>query len=295
MKLKSQRRAIVSPMDWPLPGPDGFDLEQALRHDQIEFWYQPKIDLRKKRLVGLEAFARFCDSDGNILSGAELISGASDRVLVGLTERALRSTLKTTANLLEIGIDVRIAVNANVAALMRLPIAEMVRRYQLSGRKSPSVIFDVTEKEVLGSYDKLRKVSQDFSRNGLCIAVDDFGASLFSTVRKEEAYEKITQTFDAIRRLGNIPFAEMKIDRTLARNCHESPDRQRVCEYIIKMTHEFGASAVAVGVENAKDLATLKRLGCDIGQGFLFGRPMTEDEFLMLLWDRGVRAKQKAQ
>ncbi|MCC6948812.1 MAG: EAL domain-containing protein [Bradyrhizobiaceae bacterium] len=281
-------------MDWPLPGPDGFDLERVLRQDRIEFWYQPKIDLRKKRLAGVEVFARFCDSDGNIIPGAELISGASDRVLVSLTERALLRTLKTSANLLEIGIDVRFAVNANVAALVRLPLAEMVQKYHLPKRKGASVIFDVTEKEVLGSHDKMRRVSLDLGRDGLCIAIDDFGAALLSIAQEEEAYGKIEQTFDAIRKLGNIRFAEMKLDRTLVRNCSDSPDRQKVCEYIIKMTHEFGANAVAVGIENANDLETLKRLGCDIGQGFLFGRPMTEDELLVLLWERAAGAKKKA-
>jgi len=54
-------------MRWPAPAHDRFDLERALADGKIEFWYQPKIDLRKKRLVGVEAFARLCDRRGNVL------------------------------------------------------------------------------------------------------------------------------------------------------------------------------------------------------------------------------------
>jgi EAL domain-containing protein (putative c-di-GMP-specific phosphodiesterase class I) len=63
--------------------------------------------------------------------------------------------------------------------------------------------------------------------------------------------------------------------------------------HIIALAHKFGSLAVAVGVENVADLQTLKDLGCDVGQGYLFGRPMTEDELLMTLWDRSVQAKEK--
>ncbi|MEX0591266.1 MAG: EAL domain-containing protein [Xanthobacteraceae bacterium] len=283
----------ASPTDWPLPAPDGFDLEQALRSDQIEFWYQPKIDLQKMRLVGLEAFARLCDGDGHVVQGAELVASATPRGLVALTERALISALKTSANLLEIGVEVRLAVNVSVASLTRLPLPEIVQKYRPRPGKGADVIFDVAETEVLGNVDKMQKVSRSLGEAGLSIAVDDFGASLILIAQQKDAYEKIEQTFRAIKQLGNVRFSEMKIDRTLVRNCSDSADRQKVCGHIISMAHEFGSSVVAVGIENSKDLNTLKGLGCDIGQGFLFGRPMTEDELLMMLWDRSVRAKEK--
>jgi len=202
----------------------------------------------------------------------------------------LTSALKTAAGLLEIGMDVRLAVNVNVAALTRLPLSSMVQKFQPRRGTTANVLFDVAEAEVLGNLDKLQEASASLSKAGLSIAVDDFGATLLSVVREQEALEKVEQTFHAIERLRNVSFAEMKIDRTLVKDCSGSIDRQHVCEYIIKMTHELGAAAVAVGIEHTRDLATLKRLGCDIGQGYLFGRPMTEDELLVLLWERAARA-----
>lgn len=286
--------ADTSPADWPLPEPAEFDLARALHEERVVFWYQPKIDLRKKRLMGLEVFARFCDEEGNVVQGADVISAAPESAVVKLSERALTSALKLSASLLEIGINARFAVNVNVPALFRLPLVELIQQHPGPQGRTATVVFDVTEAEVLGNFERMLKVSRSLGRAGLSIAVDDFGASLLS-VAQEAAYEKIEQTFAAIRQLGNIRFAEMKIDRTLVRSCYESADRQKVCEYIIKLTHEFGASAVAVGIERAKDLEVLKRLGCDIGQGYLFGRPMTEDELLVFLWERAARAKAKHQ
>ena len=283
----------ASPTDWPLPAPEGFDLEQALRNNQIEYWYQPKIDLVKKRLAGLEAFARLCNADGNVVNGAVLIANASPRALVALSERALIAALQTNANLQEIGVDVRLAINVTVASLTRLPIAEIVQKYRSRKTKDVNIVFDVAEKNVLEEVEKMKKISKELREAGFSIAIDDFGAALISIAQREEAYDRIGQTFAAISQLGNVRFSEMKIDRTLVRRVSESEDRQKVCGHIVAMAHDCGAAAVAVGVETQADLQTLMGLGCDIGQGYLFGRPMTEDELLMTLWDRSVRAKEK--
>jgi len=282
----------TSPTDWPMPAPDGFDLEHALRNNQIEYWYQPKIDLSKKRLIGLETFARLCNAEGNVVNAAELIANASPRALVALSERALIAALQTSANLLEIGVEVRLAINVTVATLTRLPIPEIVQKYRSRRVKKLDVVFDVPEKNVIEEIEKMKRISRELREAGFSIAIDDFGASLISIAQREEAYDRIGQTFAAISQLGNVRFSEMKIDRTLVRRVSESEDRQKVCSHIISMAHSCGSAAVAVGVENQADLQTLTGLGCDIGQGFLFGRPMTEDELLMMLWDRSVRAKE---
>jgi EAL domain-containing protein (putative c-di-GMP-specific phosphodiesterase class I) len=285
----------ASPTDWPMPAPEGFDLEQALRNNQVEYWYQPKIDLVKKRLAGLEAFARLSNADGSIVNGAELIANASPRALVALSERALITALQTSANLHEIGVDVRLAINVTVATLTRLPIAEIVQKYRPRKGREVNIVFDVAEKNVLEEIEKMKKVSKELREAGFSIAIDDFGAALISIAQRDEAYDRIGQTFAAISQLGNVRFSEMKIDRTLVRRVSESEDRQKVCSHIVSMAHSCGAAAVAVGVETQTDLQTLMALGCDIGQGYLFGRPMTEDELLMTLWDRSVRAKEKQQ
>jgi EAL domain-containing protein (putative c-di-GMP-specific phosphodiesterase class I) len=114
----------------------GFDLEAALRSDLIEIWYQPKIDLKHKRLVGVEAFARFRSPDGRVIPAGELIKGASSSSIVKLTEKALISALKTSVNLCEIGVDVRLAINVSVAALKN---CRLRKSFENTGRRAGNV------------------------------------------------------------------------------------------------------------------------------------------------------------
>jgi EAL domain-containing protein (putative c-di-GMP-specific phosphodiesterase class I) len=278
----------------PLSAHAGFDLAAALRDDRIEFWYQPKIDLKQKRLVGVEAFARFRNLDGRVLPAAELLRDAPSASIVALTEKALISALKTSVNLCEIGVDVRLAVNVSVAALTRLPIVEMVRKHRPQGGKCMSLVFDVTEQQVLDSVAQMAEISGQLRRCGFSVAIDDFGSSVVSTLNEKIDWEsKIERTFDAIAQLKNVQFSELKLDRTLVKECGSDERRRDICRHIIDLAHSFGSTAVAVGIERSSELKAMQDLRCDVGQGYLFGRPMSEERFLMLLWDRGVRARQK--
>lgn len=271
-----------------------FNLDRALDTDRIEFWYQPKIDLRQKRLVGVESFARFCGPDGRVVSAGELIQHASSESIVRLTEKALVTALKTSVNLCEIGVDISLAVNVSVTALRNIPIAELVRKYRPQGGKSLGLLFDISESHVLEYVDDIALISGHLRRCGFSAAVDDFGASLLNALGNRTAWDKkIEETFAAISRLRNIEFLEMKLDRNLVRGCNADERRREICRHIINLAHSFGSTAVGVGIEQRAELKTLQDLQCDIGQGYLFGRPMSEERFLMLLWDRGVRANAK--
>lgn len=272
-----------------------FDLDEALAADRIDFWYQPKIDLRKKRLMGVEAFARFCTPDGRVASARELIRHASAESIVKLTEGALISALKTSVNLCEIGVDVRLAINVSVEALRQIPIADLVCKYRPQGGKSLSLVFDISETQVVDHIDIIGEISGQMRRCGFSVAVDDFGGSVLDALGRREVWDRsIERTFEAISKLRNIEISEMKLDRDLVHDCHNDEDKREICEHIIRLTQSFGATAVAVGIEQQDELKTLQELGCDVGQGYLFGRPMSEERFLMLLWDRGVRGKQKS-
>jgi EAL domain-containing protein (putative c-di-GMP-specific phosphodiesterase class I) len=273
-----------------------FDLDAALHANAIEFWYQPKIDLVHKRLMGVEAFARLRGADGRMISAGELIKDASSKSIVELTERALVSALKTSVNLCEIGVDVRLAINVSVTALNRIPIADIVRKYRPQGGKCLGLTFDVSERQVLDNIESIAEISGQLRRCGFSIAVDDFGSSVLGSLGNREAWDSgLDRIFDAIASLRNVEFSELKLDRDLVRRCGTDSRRKTICKHIIDLAHSFGSVAVGVGIETQAELKTLQELRCDIGQGYLFGRPMSEERFLMLLWDRGTRARQKPQ
>ena len=255
---------------------------------------QPKIDLKHKRLIGVEAFARFRSPDGRVIPAGKLIKGASSSSIVKLTEKALISALKTSVNLCEIGVDVRLAINVSAAALSKLPIAEIVRKYRPQGGKCLGLIFDVSEAQVLHNIKEIVEISGQLRRCGFSVAVDDFGSSVLSALGQKDVWDsRIERTFEAIANLRNVEFSELKLDRALVRDCGTDDRRKAICKHIIDLAHSLGSVAVGVGIERQAELKTLQELQCDVGQGYLFGRPMSEERFLMLLWDRGIRAKQK--
>src|SRR5262249_54878490 len=100
------------------------DLGDALKQGWIEFWFQPKIDLRKKQLAGTEAFARARHPQYGVLSPAAFMPGASESDLVTLSELALNSALKTSLNFSRLGINLRFAVNISVNALTKLSVPD---------------------------------------------------------------------------------------------------------------------------------------------------------------------------
>jgi len=86
--------------------------------------------------------------------------------------------------------------------------------------------------------------------------------------------------YASLSRVRDVPFCELKIDRSYVANCGSDPVNAGLCETIIELAHGFGIPAVAEGIETSAELQALLRMGCDAGQGFLFARPMAKDHFL---------------
>ena len=94
---------------------------------------------------------------------------------------------------------------------------------------------------------------------------------------------------DVADRLRDVPFVELKLDRSFVRDSGSDPRNAGICQTIINLAHNFGALAVAEGLENAADLQAVQRMGCDIGQGFFLARPMPKASFIALLEQRALR------
>ena len=87
----------------------------------------------------------------------------------------------------------------------------------------------------------------------------------------------------SLARLGELPFAELKLDRAFVADCGTDKVNAPLCKTVIDLAHNFGRTAVAMGIEKAADAVALVSMGCDFGQGFLLGQPMPEERFISLL------------
>jgi EAL domain-containing protein (putative c-di-GMP-specific phosphodiesterase class I) len=249
-------------------------LEEALKNNWLEFWYQPKIDLRKKQLAGVEVFARVRHPQHGVLLPGAFMENASAQSLVDLAERSVVHALKTGIGFANTGISFRLAINVSLAALMKLPLQRLVREYRPEGENWPGLILDVTEDQLASDLAAVREFSGDLKACGIHLAIDDFG----------RGYLPLTH-------MSEIPFAELKLDRSFVTDCATDKKHASICKTVIDLAHNFEAAAVAVGVEKPADAHSLFRMGCDFGQGYLFAQPMAQDRFLTLLKQRVEMAR----
>jgi EAL domain-containing protein (putative c-di-GMP-specific phosphodiesterase class I) len=135
------------------------------------------------------------------------------------------------------------------------------------------LILEVPERQVIGKIESLKARAPKLQQSGVSIAIDNFG--------------RLSSRLDI---LNQVAFAEIKIDRFLVEGCSTNAGNAKICKTVIQMAHNFGARAVAVGISTEGDLQTLGELDCDMGQGFLFGKPLSAQQMRALVANAAGRA-----
>jgi EAL domain-containing protein (putative c-di-GMP-specific phosphodiesterase class I) len=261
-------------LDTPITNTERIDLDVALSKNWMEFWYQPKIDLRRKQLAGVELFARVRHPELGVMPPGAFMDDADEKSLIALTERSVIDALETGLKFAKLRINLRLAVNVSINALVKLSLPAIVREHRPDTDNWPGLILDVTEDEIASDLSLVREVHAQLEPSGIGLAIDDFGKGYLP-----------------LSRLRQLPaFAEIKLDRTFVSDCAQDKGHAALCKSMIDLAHNFGAAAVAVGVENPADVTALTQMGCDLGQGYLFAQPMSEDRFHMLLRQRAERS-----
>jgi EAL domain-containing protein (putative c-di-GMP-specific phosphodiesterase class I) len=246
-------------------------LDEALANNWIEFWYQPKIDIRRKQLAGAEAYARLRHPQHGIVLPNDFMPDATDKSLMTLSERALASALKAGQNFAKLGIHLRLTINVPLPTLMELPMEDFIRPFHPDPHKWPGLIVDVPEEQIVADLKLAGELTTRLERYNVGIAIDDFGRG-----------------HSSLSRLSELPFAELKLDRAFVTDCGTDRVNAPLCKTVIDLAHNFGRAAVAMGIEKAPDALALVSMGCDYGQGFLLGQPMPEERFVSLLRQRAA-------
>jgi len=247
----------------PATGAPTIALAEVLRHNWLELWYQPKIDLRSKRLAGAEALARARHPQFGLLGPGAFLPGAGEADMRALTEQVIITALRDWSDFAEDGMSVLISVNTPVSALIKLPIANIIRKHRPKSSSWPGLILEVTEDEIMQDIAKANEVAEALRACNCHFALDDFGAG-----------------YSSLGRLQQLPFSELKIDRSYVSNCHTDRINAGLCEIIVELGQRFGLKTVAEGIENVYEYHKLQGLGCDIGQGYLFSKPLSKDAFI---------------
>lgn len=244
-------------------------LSEALRNNWFEIWYQPKVDLKRKSLAGAEALARIRHPQHGVLLPGNFLSEVDNKSLAELAQHSLLATLFDWALFEEAGFNLHLSINVPIAALLMLPIARLVAQYRPQSPRWPGLILELNADQIARVASHGKEIANHVRVGGITVAIDDFGGGSAS-----------------LAILRDLPFAELKIDRTFISGCATDVANAAICQTAIDLAHRFGSVAVAEGVEQPADLQALVTMGCDFGQGGLIGPPIPKARFLELLRQR---------
>ena len=249
-----------------------FELDQLLDKGWLQLWYQPKIELRRRSLAGAEGLVRCIHPEHGVIPPGAFLPDASEDSMIRLTEHVLLTAMRDWAELSEQGFTMRMALNVPVSALVKLPISSLVREHRPKSGAWPGLILEVTEDQVVRDIPLAHEIATQLKIYHIALAIDDFGTG-----------------YSHLARLRELPFAELKLDRNLVMNCGSDETNAVRCQTGIDLAHRFGSKAVAEGIEKASEFEALQKMGCDLGQGFLFAPPMAKDRFASILRPRAGR------
>lgn len=249
------------------------DLREVLAEGWLELWYQPTIDLKQRKMVGAEAFVRARHPDHGILTPETFLSNASEQELLDLTRRVLGRALRDWPAFATIGVPVELSINVPIVVLSKLSIFAIMWEQKPDAPNWPGLTLEIAEEEAVHNIPLVNKALKELQPYGISISVDNFGPS-----------------YAELLRLPELPFRELKIDRSYISNCDTDRMNKGLCETIVEFAHKFGLTAVAEGIETAGELNVLRDMGCDIGQGYLFARPQPKEELIAM-----VRQRSKAR
>ncbi|HEY6023269.1 MAG TPA: EAL domain-containing protein, partial [Pseudolabrys sp.] len=195
--LESLRKLFSS---GPVPYADpkaSIPLGEVLRRDWFELWYQPKIELRTMHLVGAEALVRARHPTRGVVAPVFFLPNAGVEDMHALTERVILTALGDWESFAHYGVPIKLAVNVPVSALTDLPIPQMLREARPRAGNWPGLTLEVTEDQIIDDLDLAKDVAGSLQELKCDLSVDDFGAGYSSLVR-----------------LKQLPFSELKIDRS---------------------------------------------------------------------------------
>lgn len=241
-------------------------LDVALARKLVQFLYQPKLELKTGVMLGAELVVRVADAERGLLTPGQFLKDAHEDTLLDLSRLAVTEALQAGEHFLKFGVALRLSVNIGAGNLLELPLADLMSMHRPQRSDWPGLILEVPARQVVNKIASLKARSPQLQQLGIAVAIDNFGPSAFN-----------------LSILNELAFAEIKIDRALVDGCATDPGNANMCRTIVQMAHNFGSKAVAVGISTEADLKRLAELGCDMGQGFLLGKPISRQQMDALI------------
>ncbi|GIH04266.1 bifunctional diguanylate cyclase/phosphodiesterase [Rhizocola hellebori] len=235
------------------------DLRRALDNGDLEIYFQPKVSLRDRRLVGVECLARWDHPTHGSVAPEDFVAVAEHTGQLGrLTEAVLREGLRRARQWVDAGRPLSVAVNLSPRTLHDHEFASTVDNLlQHYGVAADRLTLEITEDGMVDGIDRHLPTLRHLFDLGVRLSVDDFGTG-----------------YSSLSYLRRLPVHEVKVDRSFVQGMATDPGDLAIVRAVVDISRHFGLDVVAEGVESELTLELLDEIGCDIGQGFLFSRPL---------------------
>jgi EAL domain-containing protein (putative c-di-GMP-specific phosphodiesterase class I) len=240
------------------------ELRDAIAADELQLYYQPKIDLRSGRCVGAEALLRWPHRERGLLLPAEFIPQAEQTGLIkDLTVWVVAAALRQLATWHSMPLHLSVAVNVSAHDLeddrFLAQLEDLLARDSVSANR---LELEITETVVMADLERAVRILNALKAIGVHVVIDDFGAGQASFTY-----------------LASLPADEVKIDRAFVTDMIERPKHSCIVRSAIELGHALGMKVIAEGVETQSVCDRLRAQGCDVAQGYLFAHPMPAADF----------------
>jgi diguanylate cyclase (GGDEF)-like protein/PAS domain S-box-containing protein len=244
-------------------------LRRALERGELQLHYQPQVDLSSGRVVGVEALLRWNNPELGHLAPTNFIRVAEEcGLIVPIGEWVLSEACRQLRRWQDLGLtDLAMSVNLSALQLRRGNLPEAISRaLQETGLCGAHLELELTESMLMQETEHVAETLRRLEAMNLKVAVDDFGTG-----------------YSSLGYLKRMAVAKLKIDRSFVHNLPEDRENRAIVQAIVGLCRGLGLQLVAEGIENEAQRETLLAMGCEQGQGYLFGRPQTSEALEPLL------------
>ncbi|HEU5067656.1 MAG TPA: EAL domain-containing protein [Sphingomicrobium sp.] len=250
-------------------------LDEAIDRGEVWIAFQPQLDLETNRITGAEALARWTHPEKGPIAASEFVAAAEQSDRIGkLTAFVLEHAISTAAALNKRGTHFDVAVNLSGKLLSDKALVKKVAiLLQRHGLEAKHLTLELTESAALTEEGQALDSLTQLRDMGVTISIDDYGTG-----------------FSTLEYLRTIPAAEIKIDQSFVKGMVDNRSDRLMVQSTIALAHSLGRRVVAEGVETRELLQLLTEMGCDVGQGFVIGRPMSLESLKRRLSATGRRA-----
>jgi diguanylate cyclase (GGDEF)-like protein len=241
-------------------------LKDAYKNNEFILYYQPQIDTKSEKIVGLEALLRWNSSSHGLVMPRSFITVAEE---IGLINEIGKWVIESSFAFAKELMHKNICISCNVSAVQLKQssfandVIEVFNRY---GLKKGNIALEITESCLIEPLDEVYEKLDKLRKRGILIYLDDFGTG-----------------YSSLNYMKSLPIDVLKIDKSFIDNTISDGVDRRIVKTIISLAHEIGLKVIAEGVEEKEQLTYLNLCGCNTMQGYLFSKPVPEKEILNLI------------